>query len=280
MPRRPGCRRLGTRAPACGTGRTGARDPLSTRPARCHRTRRPRARCPGGARSVNRAGDRLQPAAHASRRRRPGGGARSPARSLRHRAPARGGDDHQRLWVTPCHAFYGPHPENHLPGHSRAPDRQFASRCSVGRGRRSRAGPRVPRHHGAGHTRSTSAKSYRQSIRRWVRANFDPVNLLGDFGSVWANARGDAPHVGYAGRLLRTVGTYQGRSRPIRSWWCTSPKRRQVRGMLDFDAFFEVVRHQGENTAVIVEHLPAERALAAIAYVKRAAEERGFTFGR
>ena len=50
-------------------------------------------------------------------------------------------------------------------------------------------------------------------------------------------------------------------------------------GMLDFDAFFEVVSHQGENTAVIVEHLPTERALAAIAYVKRAAEERGFTFG-
>ena len=28
----------------------------------------------------------------------------------------------------------------------------------------------------------------------WVRANFDPVNLLGDFGKVWHNA-GDAPHV-------------------------------------------------------------------------------------
>ena len=50
--------------------------------------------------------------------------------------------------------------------------------------------------------------------------------------------------------------------------------------MLDFDAFFEVASHLGEDTAIIVEHLPADQALAAIAYVKRAAEERGFSWVR
>jgi hypothetical protein len=45
------------------------------------------------------------------------------------------------------------------------------------------------------------------------------------------------------------------------------------------DAFFEVVGHLGEDSAVIVEHLPPDQALAAIAYVKQAAEQRGFTFG-
>ena len=49
-------------------------------------------------------------------------------------------------------------------------------------------------------------------------------------------------------------------------------------GMLDLDAFFEVVAHLGEDTAVIVEHLPPEQALEAIAYVKQAGEQRGFTF--
>ena len=48
-------------------------------------------------------------------------------------------------------------------------------------------------------------------------------------------------------------------------------------GLLDVDAFFEIVTHLGEDTAVIVEHLPADQALAAIAYVKKAAEQRGFT---
>jgi len=49
-------------------------------------------------------------------------------------------------------------------------------------------------------------------------------------------------------------------------------------GMLDLDAFFEVVAHLGEDTAVIVEHLPPEQALEAIAYVKQAGEQRGCTF--
>jgi len=51
-----------------------------------------------------------------------------------------------------------------------------------------------------------------------------------------------------------------------------------AKGLLDQDAFFEVVGHLGEDSAVSVEHLPADQALAAIAYVKQAAEQRGFTF--
>ena len=57
-----------------------------------------------------------------------------------------------------------------------------------------------------------------------------------------------------------------------------APVRRPGQGMLDRDAFFEVVAHLGEDTAVIVEHLPPEQALEAIAYVKQAGEQRGFTF--
>jgi hypothetical protein len=39
-----------------------------------------------------------------------------------------------------------------------------------------------------------------------------------------------------------------------------------------------VVTQLGEDTAVIVEHLPADQALLAIEYVKQAAEQRGFSF--
>jgi hypothetical protein len=48
--------------------------------------------------------------------------------------------------------------------------------------------------------------------------------------------------------------------------------------LLDLDAFFEVVTNLGEDTAVIVEHLPADQALAAIGFVKDVAEQRHFTF--
>jgi hypothetical protein len=48
--------------------------------------------------------------------------------------------------------------------------------------------------------------------------------------------------------------------------------------MLDLDVFFEVVGHLGEDTAVIVEHLPADQALQAVEYVKQAAAARGITF--
>jgi sugar phosphate isomerase/epimerase len=48
-------------------------------------------------------------------------------------------------------------------------------------------------------------------------------------------------------------------------------------GLLDLDTFFDEVAHLGEDMAVIVEHLPADQALPAIAYVKHAAEQRHFT---
>jgi sugar phosphate isomerase/epimerase len=49
-------------------------------------------------------------------------------------------------------------------------------------------------------------------------------------------------------------------------------------GMLDLDIFFDVCSRLGNDAAVIVEHLPADRARTAIAYVRQAASERGITF--
>jgi sugar phosphate isomerase/epimerase len=49
-------------------------------------------------------------------------------------------------------------------------------------------------------------------------------------------------------------------------------------GMLDLDTFFDVVRQLGEDTAVIVEHLPADQAVGAIAYVQQAAAQRQLSF--
>jgi sugar phosphate isomerase/epimerase len=173
-------------------------------------------------------------------------------------------------------AFYGPHPSNHTP---EARERLITSLRRV-----------VPWAQDAGvilalECHVTTALDTPEHIREviqtvdspWVRANFDPVNLLGDFSKVWHNA--DAMR-----HMWQTLGACYAKSAHIKDV-VTDPdfvvhisEAAPGDGFLDLDAYFEVVSQLGEDTAVIVEHLPADQAVAAITYVKRAAEERGFTF--
>jgi sugar phosphate isomerase/epimerase len=110
----------------------------------------------------------------------------------------------------------------------------------------------------------------------WVRANFDPVNLLGDLPKVWHNAEAMR-------HMWRTLGACYTKSAHIKDvradpeFVVHISEAPPGQGLLDLDAYFEVVAHLGEDTALIVEHLPADQAVAAIAYVKQAAEQRHFT---
>ena len=172
--------------------------------------------------------------------------------------------------------FYGPHPENHLPA---TRERLIASLRRV-----------VPWAENAGvilalECHVTTALDTPEHIREviqavdspWIRANFDPVNLLGDFSNVWHNA--DAMRY-----MWQTLGACYARSAHIKDVVTDADfvvhisEAAPGHGYLDLDAYFEVVRGLGEDTAVIVEHLPADQALAAIAYVTQAANQRGFTF--
>jgi len=173
-------------------------------------------------------------------------------------------------------AFYGPHPANHLPA---TRERLIGTLRRV-----------APWAEEAGvvlalECHVTTALDTPEHIRDviqavdspWVRANFDPVNLLGDFAKVWDNAA-------MMRHMWRTLGACYTRSAHIKDVIADPELVVHIseappgQGLLDLDAFFEVVRELGEDTAVIVEHLPADQALAAIAYVKQAAEQRGFTF--
>jgi sugar phosphate isomerase/epimerase len=175
----------------------------------------------------------------------------------------------------PSH-FYGPHPENHTPA---TRERLIASLRRV-----------APWAQEAGvilalECHVTTALDTPEHIREivqatdspWIRANFDPVNLLGDFSRVWHNA--DAMR-----HMWQTLGECYTKSAHIKDvradpgFVVHISEAPPGEGLLDLDAFFEVVAHLGEDTAVIVEHLPADQALAAIAYVKHAAEQRHFTF--
>jgi sugar phosphate isomerase/epimerase len=173
-------------------------------------------------------------------------------------------------------AFYGPHPENHLPA---TRERLISSLRRV-----------VPWAQDTGivlalECHVTTALDTPEHIREviqsvdsaWVRANFDPVNLLGDLSKVWANAQAMR-------HMWDTLGACYAKSAHIKDVR-TDPEfvvhiseAPPGHGMLDLDVFFEIVSHLGEDAAVIVEHLPADQALEAIEYVKRAAVERGMTF--
>jgi len=172
--------------------------------------------------------------------------------------------------------FYGPHPENHLPA---TRERLIASLRRV-----------VPWAQDAGvilalECHVTTALDTPEHIREvvqtvdspWVRANFDPVNLLGDFSRVWHNA--DAMR-----HMWQTLGACYAKSAHIKDVVTDADfvvhisEAAPGHGHLDLDAYFEVVSQLGEDTAVIVEHLPADQAIEAINYVKQAAEQRGFTF--
>jgi sugar phosphate isomerase/epimerase len=175
-------------------------------------------------------------------------------------------------------AFYGPHPDNHLP---ETRQRLISSLRRVAPWARESGVVLALECH------VTTALDTPEHIRdviqavdsEWVRANFDPVNLLGSFGDLWANARAMR-------HMWETLGACYARSAHIKDVRADPELVVHISeaapgdGMLDFDAFFEVVRRLGEGTAVIVEHLPADQALAAIAFVKRAAEQRGFKFER
>lgn len=110
----------------------------------------------------------------------------------------------------------------------------------------------------------------------WVRANFDPVNLLGDLASVYQS--GAAMR-----RMWHVVGPWYARSAHIKD---VAPSPGLVvhidevppgAGLLDMNACFEVVKRLGEGAAVIVEHLPEEQVEAALRFVAAAAERAGIT---
>jgi len=174
-------------------------------------------------------------------------------------------------------AFYGPHPENHL---------------NATRQRLIRNLQRVlPWAEDAGvmlalECHVTTALDTPEHIRDvilaidspWVRANFDPVNLLGDFHAVWNNAEAMR-------HMWATLGACYAKSAHIKDVRADPELVVHIseappgEGLLDLDTFFEVVSQLGEDTAVIVEHLPADQAVAAIQYVRHAAQDRQFTLG-
>ena len=155
--------------------------------------------------------------------------------------------------------FYGPHPDNHRP---ETRDRLIRGLRRV-----------VPFAEATGvvlalECHVTTALDTPEHIReildavdsRWVRANFDPVNLLGSFGAVW--------HNGQAMRHMWDVlGACYTPSAHIKDVVAGPDLVVHIseaapgHGMLDLDVFFEICAQLGDDASVIVEiSRPTRRA--------------------
>lgn len=110
-----------------------------------------------------------------------------------------------------------------------------------------------------------------------VRVNFDPVNLLGDLGSVFAS--GDRMR-----HMWDVLGPVYAPSAHLKD---VSPLSHLVvhlaevapgKGLLDMATFFDVCRKLGPGAGVIVEHLPADEVDDAIAFAVRSGALNGVSF--
>jgi sugar phosphate isomerase/epimerase len=108
----------------------------------------------------------------------------------------------------------------------------------------------------------------------WVRANFDPVNLIGDLATLYDNAAAMS-------RMGRMLGPYYAPSAHIKDIAVLPELVLHLaeappgEGLLDYAAFFDVCRGLGAGAALIVEHLEVEQLSGALAFVKDAARLHG-----
>ena len=108
----------------------------------------------------------------------------------------------------------------------------------------------------------------------WVRVNFDPVNLIGDLSTLYAN--GDAMR-----RVATLLAPFYAPCAHVKD---IAPQPELVlhlaevppgEGLLDYEAFFSICRQLGDGTALVVEHLPAEQTPQALDFVRQAATRYG-----
>ncbi len=111
----------------------------------------------------------------------------------------------------------------------------------------------------------------------WIRANFDPVNMLGSLPELYDNA-------GVMERMWEVVGGHYTSSAHIKDVVARAEFVLHIdevapgKGLLDLPTFFEVCQRLGENPAVIVEHLPVDEVEGALEVVRDAATKAGVNF--
>lgn len=110
-----------------------------------------------------------------------------------------------------------------------------------------------------------------------VRANFDPVNLIGDLRSAYDTASAQRT-------MLEVIGKRYAPCAHLKDVVVTNDMPLHLaeaapgEGLLDMEAFFEVCLGLGARTPVVIEHLPSDRADKAIKFVRQQAASHGVEF--
>ncbi|MGX1932875.1 sugar phosphate isomerase/epimerase family protein [Microbacterium resistens] len=170
-------------------------------------------------------------------------------------------------------AFYGPHPDNYS---ARAADDLITGLRGI-----------APHIEDAGlsytvecHQLSTmrSAEVIREVMDAVdspvISANFDPVNLLDSAVAVYDNAA-------RMRHIMDVVGPRYGASCHVKDvvvtdeFVCRTLEVPPGDGVLDYDAFFEVVRRLPDESALIVEHLTPEQTAGGVRFVRERALAAG-----
>ena len=100
-----------------------------------------------------------------------------------------------------------------------------------------------------------------------ITANFDPVNLLDSAVAVFDNAA-------RMRHIMDVVGPRYGASCHVKDvavtndFVCRMLEVQPGEGVLDYDALFETVRRLPDGSALIVEHLTADRSAEGVRYVR------------
>jgi sugar phosphate isomerase/epimerase len=108
----------------------------------------------------------------------------------------------------------------------------------------------------------------------WIRANFDPVNLLGDLPSLYDNAAA----IRHMASLLLPYYAPCAHIKdiaPLPELVLHLAETPPGTGLLDYAAVFDVCRRLGEGASLVVEHLPSAQVPEALAFVRRAATAHG-----
>lgn len=111
----------------------------------------------------------------------------------------------------------------------------------------------------------------------WIRANFDPVNMLGSLPEMYDNAS-------VMERMWEVVGGHYACSAHIKDVVARAEFVLHIdevapgKGLLDLPTFFAVCQRLGDNPAVIVEHLPVDEVAQALEVVRDAATRAGVNF--
>jgi sugar phosphate isomerase/epimerase len=186
------------------------------------------------------------------------------------------------MFITGCgshdpESFYGPHPRNHAPESRRCLAESLKRAAPIAEA----AGVKI-----ALECHQLTTLDTPEHIREvlddvdseWVVANFDPVNLLDSAQAVWDSGN-------RIRHMIETVGPRYGPSAHAKdvvvvrdSLPVQLKEAAPGTGSLDWAAFFDACRALGDGTAVIVEHLDHEAAVAALGHVREAGEQHGIRF--